>query len=108
MGQRKYPPLEPGEIIAILAARGYRLDRTRGDHRYYTRYVNGRERVVNIDMGNPMYSKNWLQLVIEESGLDRDDFYCSTKSSAAKIGKPCASRAELSNWSALHVAHSAD
>jgi len=33
MGQRKYPPLTPEEIVAILIARGFILHHTRGDHR---------------------------------------------------------------------------
>lgn len=98
MGQRKYPPLTPEEIVAILIARGFILHHTKGDHRYYGHVVKGKKRVLQVDMGNPAYSDNWLKLVITESGMSREAFYCSTKSAAKKINLDCVSDEELKNW----------
>ena len=44
MGQRKYPPLTPNEIIAILIARGFTLERTKGDHEFYSMLVRGEKK----------------------------------------------------------------
>ncbi|MFN8435076.1 MAG: hypothetical protein U0V18_13705 [Anaerolineales bacterium] len=98
MGQRKYPPLTPEEIVAILIARGFILHHTRGDHRFYYMIVRGEKRIMQVDMGNPAYTDNWLKLVIKETGMSREDFYCSTTSTAKKINMKCASDEELKNW----------
>lgn len=98
MGQRKYPPLTPQEIISILIARGFVLHHTKGDHRYYVHTVKGKKRIMQIDMGNPAYSDRWLKLVIDETGMTREDFYKSTTSTAKKINLKCASDEELKNW----------
>lgn len=98
MGQRKYPPLTPGEILAIIIARGFSLHHTGGDHKYYYREVRGEKRVLQVDMGTPTYSDHYLKLLITESGMSRDEFYCSTKSTAKKINLACASDEELLQW----------
>jgi predicted RNA binding protein YcfA (HicA-like mRNA interferase family) len=98
MGQDKYPPLTPDEIIAILRARGFTLHHSRGDHNYYYREVRGTKRVMQVDTGNPLYTASWLKLIIKETGMTREEFYCSTKSTAKKINLKCASDEELKNW----------
>jgi predicted RNA binding protein YcfA (HicA-like mRNA interferase family) len=37
MGQRKYPPLTPSEVEAILIKSGFVLKREHGDHAHYER-----------------------------------------------------------------------
>lgn len=95
MGQKKFPPLEPREIKQILLARGFVLDRTEGDHEYYVRVVRGKDRVVQIDTGCPLISDYWLKLTIKQSGLTREEFYCSTRGTAKKINKKEASQEEF-------------
>jgi predicted RNA binding protein YcfA (HicA-like mRNA interferase family) len=85
MGQRHYPPLTTSQVISILLARGYELERTKGDHRYYVLIKNGYKRIVQVDMGCPEYGKDLIPMVLKETGLSRDEFYSSTKSTAKKI-----------------------
>lgn len=98
MGQRKFPPLTPAEIIAILIARGFTFHHSEADHNYYYCEVKGKKRVMQIDTGNPLYSDYWLKQTIKETGMTREQFYGSTKSTAKKIGCKCAPDEELKNW----------
>ena len=98
MGTRKYPPLTPLEIEDIILRRGFEHYKNSGDHRFYVHEVKGKKHIVQIDMGNPLYEGHWLKLVIEESGMTREQFYCSTKSSARKLGLKKAEKEELINW----------
>jgi predicted RNA binding protein YcfA (HicA-like mRNA interferase family) len=98
MGQRRYPPLTPKEIIAILIARGFTFHHSEGDHEYYYCEVRGEKRVMQVDTGNPLYTNYWLKQTIKETGMTRRQFYCSTKRTAKKINKNCASAEELNNW----------
>lgn len=61
---RRYPPLTPEEVIAILLARGFFLDRTAGSHAQYGGTI--REQFCR--------------------GLTREEFYGSARESARKIG----------------------
>ncbi len=99
MGQRKYPPLTPREITDILISRGFSLSHSKGDHNFYVHTVKGQKCIAQVDMGNPSYKDVWLKLVIRESGMTREQFYCSTKSAAKKIGLECAEDEELISWS---------
>jgi len=98
MGPRKYPPLTPREIEQVLKARGFSFVKSKGDHNFYVHQVKGKKRIAQIDMGNPLYDGHWLKLVIKESGMTRLQFYCSTKTTAKKIGMPCAKSEELESW----------
>lgn len=98
MGRRKYPPLEPKEIEDILFARGFLHYKNKGDHRYYFQDVQGEKKIVQIDWGVDMYNSKWIKVVLEQSGLTRKQFYCSTKRAAKKIGLRRASKTELNDW----------
>jgi len=98
MGQRKYPPLTPDEIVAILLARGFIFHKSKGDHRFYIHTVRANKAIAQIDMGNPLYSEKWLKLLIHETGMTREQFYCSTKSAAKKLNLERAQKDELANW----------
>ena len=98
MGNRKYPPLTPKEIEAILIARGFNLHHKNGDHKYYTRIVKGKKRVAQIDMGNSIYTDQFIKLILRQCGMTREEFYCSIKSTSRKIGMQCADKEELENW----------
>ena len=98
MGQRKHPPLAPSEIVEILGARGFTLHHTKGDHGYYLRVYEGRKYMVQVDMRCDVYGPGLMKRVLNESGMSREQFYCTTKSSAKKIGRPVASGEELASW----------
>lgn len=98
MGTRKYPPLTPREIEAILIARGFSLHKMAGDHRFYIHNVKGKKKIAQIDMGNPLYEGNLIKSILKETGLSRDEFYRSTKSTAKKIGLNCVPKDELEKW----------
>jgi|SRR5690242_9960233 len=101
MGPRKYPPLKPREIVEILKRRGFvEIQHQRGgtDHKFFTRVLNGKQHLPQVDMGVDEVSEYWLKLTIQESGLSIEDFYCSTKTAAGKIGKRCVSDKELRAW----------
>ncbi len=98
MGQDKFPPLSPDEIIELLKARGFTLHHTKGDHEFYYCEVQGKKRVMQVDTGNPLYTGYWLKQTIKETGMTREQFYCSTKKTAKKINMKCAPDEELKNW----------
>ena len=98
MGQRKYPPLTPREIESILKARGFEYERSHGDHNYYVRDVKGSKRLTQVDTGVEVYGSKLIKMVVEQSGMTREQFYASTKSTAKKIGVKRADKDELENW----------
>jgi predicted RNA binding protein YcfA (HicA-like mRNA interferase family) len=98
MGQRKYPPLTPGEIKEILVARGFNFHHSKGDHNYYVHDVRGRKHIAQVDSKCPIYDDTLIKMVLKETGLTREQFYCSTNSTAKKINLKCASDEELVNW----------
>ncbi len=83
---RRYPPLTPEEVIAILLARGFRPDRTAGSHAQYSGTVHGQFRRVTIDLHYRDLDEWMMRRLIVQSGLIREEFYGSTKESARKIG----------------------
>lgn len=86
----KYPPLKCREIIHILKARDFVLDRKDKGHHYYAGYTKGKPRVVQVDMKFEVYEGHWLTVVIDQSGLSREEFYASTRTTAKKINVLCA------------------
>jgi predicted RNA binding protein YcfA (HicA-like mRNA interferase family) len=89
MGKRKYPPLTPGEVVAILLKSGFTLKRTHGDHAHYERLRSESDplrRIVTVDTGAKDFSDTLVKSMIEQSGLGRSKFYGATKRTAAKAG----------------------
>lgn len=82
---KQYPPLTPEEVLAIIKAQGYVLSNTVGSHANYIGYTGGIKRRVTVDLKIKDYSPDLMQSMIRQSGLSREDFYCSTKKTAAKI-----------------------
>lgn len=82
---RKYPPLTPDDVIDILKARGFVLDRTRGGHDYYLGSIRGQRRLVTVSVHYREFSTQRIQDMIDQSGLTREEFYGSTKRTAKKI-----------------------
>jgi predicted RNA binding protein YcfA (HicA-like mRNA interferase family) len=84
---KKYPPLKPQEVIDILTTRGFVLNNQEGSHRQYVGFFNGKRCKVTVDMSMTDYSDDLTKSMIRQSGMNRDEFYCSTKGTARKIGK---------------------
>jgi predicted RNA binding protein YcfA (HicA-like mRNA interferase family) len=82
---RKYPPLTPKEVIAILRARGFVYDHSRGSHEYYSGILKGKRRFVTVDVSYREFSIQRIKDMIDQSGLTREEFYGSTKGTAKKI-----------------------
>lgn len=83
---KRYPAITPAEVTAILLARSFVLDRTRGSHSYYSGTVRDRLRHVTVSTHYAEFSTERIQDMIAQSGLTREEFYGSTKETARKIG----------------------
>jgi predicted RNA binding protein YcfA (HicA-like mRNA interferase family) len=82
---RKFPSLTPDEVIDIMKARGFVLDRTRGGHAYYLGSVRGEKRLVTVSVHYREFGTQRINDMIDQSGLTREEFYGSTKHTAKKI-----------------------
>lgn len=87
MGRRKYPPLTPSEVAAIVCALGFRFNRQEGSHAHYERAAaDGLPRkIVTIDTAIATFSQELIKSMIRQSGFDREQFYGATKKTAKKI-----------------------
>jgi predicted RNA binding protein YcfA (HicA-like mRNA interferase family) len=81
----KYPPLTPDEVIRILRARGFAYHHATGSHQYYLGTIRGAVRRVTVDGHYREFSDKLIILMIDQSGLSREEFYGSTKEAARKI-----------------------
>ena len=67
---KNIPALKPRQLIQLLSAVGCRYYREgKGDHRLYVRQVQGRKRVVPIDMGARELSPVYVLRIMREFGL---------------------------------------
>jgi predicted RNA binding protein YcfA (HicA-like mRNA interferase family) len=82
---KKYPPLTPDEVVRILKARGFVYDYTTGSHEYYRGMIRGVTRRVTVDRQYREFDDKLIVLMIDQSGLTREEFYGSTKETARKI-----------------------
>jgi predicted RNA binding protein YcfA (HicA-like mRNA interferase family) len=82
---RRYPPLTPDEVVAILLARGFSHDHTKGSHAVYQGVVRGKRRSVTVDLKYREFDVQRLKDMIAQAGLSRQEFYGSTKATAKKI-----------------------
>ncbi len=82
---RKYPPLTPREVIAILQARGFDYDHSRGSHEYYSGVLKGKRRFVTVDKSYKEFDIDRIKDMIDQSGMTREEFYGSTRRTAKKI-----------------------
>lgn len=60
-----------------------------GSHAHYEGVIKGKRKLVTVDNSIDVYHRERLKTVISQSGLTREDFYCSTKGTAKKINKKC-------------------
>jgi predicted RNA binding protein YcfA (HicA-like mRNA interferase family) len=88
MGQRRYPPLTPGEVIDILTALGFRKRGQEGSHAQYYRPACGRfaASVVTVDVKYAEFDDERIKNMIRQSQHSRDEFYGATKRTARKAG----------------------
>ena len=84
---KKYPPLTPQEVINILKKREFKFDTQEGSHQQYKGSTKGETRKVTVDIAEKDFDTFLMQSMIRQSGLTRDEFYCSTKATAQKINK---------------------
>lgn len=84
---KKYPPLTPDEVIQILKVRKFILGSTRGDHQQWEGFIYDRRRKVTVDTGEKDFDDEIMKSMINQSGLSRDEFYCSTDRTARRINK---------------------
>jgi predicted RNA binding protein YcfA (HicA-like mRNA interferase family) len=88
MGKRRYPPISPSEVKAIVLALGFRHKRTQGSHEHYEREATDDlpRKIVTIDMHYDEFDDDLIKSMIAQSGYSRDKFYGATKHTARKGG----------------------
>ncbi len=87
MGRRRYPPLTPSDVVAILRALGFQFKRQDGSHAQYERAAEGTKprAIVTVDMSVREFWEEIIKSMVRQSGFSREEFYGATKSSAKKI-----------------------
>ena len=71
MGQFK---LEQEVLLRVLRAHGFRVIRQRGSHEQWEGVVDGRRRVVTVDLSYPELFGFVLASIIKQSGLPKSAF----------------------------------
>ena len=91
MGQKRYPPLTPSEVEAILRKSGFTFKHQEGSHAQFERLATKEDpqrRLVTVDRGYPEFDDKLLKSMIQQSGMSRAAFYGATKRTALKAGVP--------------------
>jgi len=90
MGQRRFPPLTPGEVEAILRARGFEKKRQDGSHAQWERAADAQRlrSVVTVDVSRSEFREELMKSMIRQSNPTREEFYSATKRPALKAGVP--------------------
>lgn len=86
MGQRKYPPLRPSDVIAILESLGFSKRNQVGSHAQYLRPRSPQHpaAIVTVDLHYDTFDDNIMKSMIAQSTFSRDRFYGATKATAKK------------------------
>jgi predicted RNA binding protein YcfA (HicA-like mRNA interferase family) len=67
---KNIPSLKPRELIRLLETNGCSFHREgKGDHKLYIRYLEGKKRVVPIDMGVKEFSPAYVLRIFRQFGL---------------------------------------
>ena len=77
-----YHLLDRDEVESILKSLGFNPKRTRGSHTQWEGYTKGVRRIVTVDhmkSRKEKYSHTLMRKMIEQSGLDRGEFYSQLK-----------------------------
>jgi predicted RNA binding protein YcfA (HicA-like mRNA interferase family) len=90
MGKRKYPPLTPSEVIAILTSLGFAKARQDGSHAHYEHAAAGKypRSVVTVDVARSEFDDGLIKSMILQSNRSREIFYGATKRTARKASVP--------------------
>jgi predicted RNA binding protein YcfA (HicA-like mRNA interferase family) len=71
---KNVPSLKARELIKILKAGGCEFYRQgKGDHKLYSRFVEGRKRVVPIDMGVGEFSPAYVIRIFRQFGFTDEE-----------------------------------
>ncbi len=71
---KNIPSLKPRKLIKLLERGGCRyLREGKGDHRMYTRYHQGKRRVVPIDMGAKELSPPYVLRIFRQFGFTDEE-----------------------------------
>ena len=71
---KNIPSLKPKELIRILELGGCAFLREgKGDHKIYFRYIEGKKRVVPIDMGAKELSPPYVLRIFRQFGFSDDE-----------------------------------
>lgn len=98
MGRKAYPPLTPREVIKILTTRGFHFVSSQSSHHNYGCTRGGKFFKVTVDIKYETFGIDLIKSMIRQSGLAKEQFYCSTKSTAKKLGKRKVKKTELEKW----------
>lgn len=86
MSPKRYPPLTPDEVIKILQARGFqKIPKSGSSHVKYEGFINGKRRVVTVDVKEKEFGVPLMHSIISQSGLSREEFYNTLDRTAKKI-----------------------
>ena len=87
MGSRRFPPLTPAEVVAIVLALGFSFKKQTGSHAHYERPAEKpRPRaVVTVDMSVRTFSVDLMQSMVRQSKSSRGEFYGATERTRKKI-----------------------
>jgi predicted RNA binding protein YcfA (HicA-like mRNA interferase family) len=88
MGKRRYPPLTPSEVCAILTEWSFKRKNQEGSHRQYEGVIKGQRKIVTVDMAEDDFDDFLVKSMISQSGLTREQFYGATKKTAKKASVP--------------------
>ena len=91
MGRRRYPPLTPSEVRAVLRALGFVEKNQLGSHAHYERQADDQDsqrRVVTVDIAEREFDEFLIKSMISQSGRTREEFYGATKKTARKASVP--------------------
>jgi predicted RNA binding protein YcfA (HicA-like mRNA interferase family) len=90
MGKRKYIPLAPADVVAILRNLKFVLKRQVGSHAQWEHPAEGQypRSVVTVDMAQREFDEFLLKSMIRQSNRSHEEFYGATKRTARKASVP--------------------
>ena len=71
---KNVPSLKARQLIRLLESVGCKFYREgKGDHKLYVRYLEGKKRVVPIDMGEREFSPPYVLRIFRQFGLSDEE-----------------------------------
>ena len=86
MGKRKYIPLTPAEVEAVLRALQFTFKVQVGSHAQFERPADQTRKraIVTVDRAKRDFGDDLMASMIRQSGFSRDEFYGATRKTARK------------------------